>query len=49
MPSTTAFPHGLVSVLTPEQGAPHELPAMHGRVLVWLPIPHFTEQALHAP
>jgi len=47
--STIAVPQGLVSVLAPEHAAPHALPAIHGRVLVWLPIPHFTEQAPHAP
>jgi len=47
--STIGVPHGLVSVLAPEHAAPHALPAIQGRVRVWLPIPHFTEQAPHAP
>ena len=44
-----AVPHALVSVVGPEHGAPHSLPLTQGRVLVCVPIPHFTEHALHAP
>jgi len=48
-PLTIGDPQDRVSVADPEHPAPHELPAIHGRVRVWVPIPHFTEQALHAP
>ena len=45
----TAVPQDLVSVEGPLQPIPHSLPAIQGRDRVWVPDPHFTEQALHAP
>jgi len=48
-PSTIALPHDRVSVADPEHGAPQALPAIQGRVLVSIPIPHETEHALHPP
>ena len=44
-----AVPQDLDSDAGPVQGAPHSLPATHVRVRVCVPIPHLTEQALHAP
>ena len=41
-------PHDRVSTDAPVHGAPQELPAIQGRVLVCDPIPHFTEHALQA-
>jgi len=46
---TIGEPHGRVSADGPEHGAPHKLPAIQPRVLVCVPIPHFTEHALHPP
>ena len=42
-------PHDLVSERGPEHPVPHSLPGLHVRVLVIVPDPHLTEQALHAP
>ena len=42
-------PHDLVSERGPEHCVPHSLPGLHVRVLVIVPDPHLTEQALQAP
>ena len=45
----TAIPQDLVSVEDPLQPIPHSLPAIQVRDLVIVPVPHLTEQELHAP
>jgi len=47
--STIAEPQDRVSTDGPEHALPQELPWMHERLLVWIPLPHFTEQALQPP
>jgi len=45
----TGVPQDLDSESAPTHGAPQAFPATHVRVLVWVPAPHFTEHAPHAP
>ena len=44
-----ALPHDRDSVAAPSHPAPHSLPAIQGRLLVCVPIPHCVEQAPHSP
>jgi hypothetical protein len=47
--ATTAVPQDLDSVRTPVHGVEQTPPLIQVRDLDWVPLPHFTEQALHAP
>jgi len=42
-------PQARDSERAPEHPAPQELPAIQTRLLVWTPVPHRTEHALHPP
>jgi hypothetical protein len=47
--STNGVPQGLDSLEGPSHGSPQALPAIQPLLLVWVPAPHPTEHAPHAP